>query len=269
MKELFDAVARYGSFLVFGNTFLEQLGVPVPAFPLFVVAGALAARDLLSFPAILAAAAAGALAADVTWYLVGRRYGWHVLRLLCSLTLSPESCVRRTSAAYERFGLAALLFCKFVPGLSAVTVPVTGALRAPFPRFLAWDAAGILIWAGAGIGLGAAFHRQVDRLLVLLAGLGTGALALLGAALAAWLLVKGIRRARTLRALRMARIEAGDLGARLDADPLGVLVLDVRSRAARREEPRKIPGALVVDLGELDAKLHDLPAGKDVALYCT
>lgn len=269
MAGLFVAVAQYGSLLVLSNTFLEQLGVPVPAFPLFVVAGALVARDLLSGPAILAAAFAGALLADVTWFLVGRRYGWHVLRLLCALSLSPDTCVQQTSSAYDRFGLNALLFCKFVPGLSAVTVPLTGALRAPFLRFLAYDSAGILIWAGTGIGLGAAFHRQVDRILVLLAGLGTGALALLVAGLAAYLLVKGIRRARTLRSLRIERIDPAELKGRLDADPLGVVVLDVRNRIARRDDPRKVPGALVIDLGELDARLRELPPGREAALYCT
>lgn len=269
MTGLFAAVAQYGPLLVLANTFLEQLGVPVPAFPLFVVAGALVARDLLSGPAVLAAAVAGALLADVAWFFVGRRYGWHVLRLLCGLTLSRDTCVRQTASAVDRFGLAALLFCKFVPGLSAVTVPVTGALRAPFLRFLAYDSAGILIWAGAGIGLGAAFHRQVDRILVALAGLGTGAFALLGASLVAWLLVKGIRRARTLRSLRMARIDPAALKGRLDADPLGVVVLDVRNRLARRDDPRKVPGAVVIDLGELDERLRDLPPGRDAALYCT
>ena len=162
-----------------------------------------------------------------------------------------------------------LLFVKFVPGLSAVSVPVAGALKAPLPRFLAFDAAGTLIWAGTGIGLGAVFHRQVDALLDLLRRFGTGALGILAAGLALYVAVRLWRRQRTLASLRMARMTPETLAERLLAGDESLVVLDVRDRLSRRDDPRKVPGALVADLGELDAKLRDVPFEKDVALYCT
>jgi membrane protein DedA with SNARE-associated domain len=269
MNGLAAQVVRYGVLLVAGNVFLEQLGVPVPAMPLFIVAGALVAEGRLAGPRLLLAILGSALAADTLWFFLGRKYGWHVLRLLCGLSLQTDACVQKTSSAYDRFGLKTLLFAKFVPGLSAVSVPVSGALKAPYLRFLAHDAAGTLIWAGAGIGLGAVFHRQVDAVLDLLRRFGAGALGLLVSALAVYLAVRLWRRQKALADLRMARMSPATLAERLLAGDDSVVVVDVRNRLSRRDEPRKVPGAIVVDLGELDAKLREISFEKDVALYCT
>lgn len=269
MNGLAQQLLRHGVLLVAGNVFLEQLGLPVPAMPLFVVAGALIAENRLAGPPLLLAVLGAALAADTLWYLLGRRHGWHVLRFLCGLSLSADSCVRRTSSAYDRFGLRALLFAKFVPGLSAVSVPVAGALKAPYLRFLAYDAAGTLFWAGTGIGLGAVFHRQVDGLLGLLRTFGAGALVLLASGLSLYVALRLRQRQRDIASLAVARVTPEALAERLLSGDPTLAVVDVRSRAARRADPRKVPGAVVADLGELDAKLREIPVAMDVALYCT
>ncbi|MCL4809006.1 MAG: VTT domain-containing protein [Thermoanaerobaculia bacterium] len=269
MNGLAEQLARHGVLLVAGNVFFEQLGLPIPAMPFFVVAGALVAEGRLDGAVLLLAILVAALLADTLWYFLGRKYGWHVLRFLCGLSLSADTCVRETSSAYDRFGLRTLLFAKFLPGLSAVSVPVAGTLRAPFPRFLAYDAAGTLLWAGSGVGLGALFHEQVDAVLGLLRRFGAGALGILAVGLALYLAARFWRRRRTLATLRMARLTPQALADRLLAGDESLVVVDVRHRLSRRDVPRKVPGALVADLGELDAKLGDVPVGKDVALYCT
>ncbi len=269
MNGLAQQLVRYGVLLVAGNVFLEQLGLPIPAMPLFVVAGALVAEDRLAGPPLLLAILAAALAADTLWFFLGRKYGWHILRFLCGLSLSTDTCVRKTSEAYDRFGLRTLLFAKFVPGLSAVSVPVSGALKAPYLRFLGYDLAGTLVWAGTGLGIGAVFHEQVEAVLVLIRRFGTGAIGLLAAGLALYLAFRLWRRQRTLASLRMARMTPATLAERVLAGDGTLAVVDVRHRLSRRDDPRKVPGALVADLGELDAKLRDIPFEMDVALYCT
>ena len=269
MNGLAQQLVRYGILLVAGNVFLEQLGLPIPAMPLFVVAGAFVAEGRLAGPPLLLAVLGAALAADTLWFLLGRKYGWHILRFLCGLSLSADTCVRKTSSAYDRFGLRTLLFAKFFPGLSAVSVPVAGTLRAPFFRFLAYDAAGTLLWAGTGIGLGVVFHQQVEAALELLRRFGAGALGVLASGLAVYLAIRLWRRQRTLASLRMARLTPATLAERLLAGDKTLVVVDVRHRLSRRDDPRKVPGALVADLGELDAKLRDIPFEMDVALYCT
>ena len=269
MNGLAQLVAHHGILLVAGNVFLEQLGLPIPAMPLFVVAGALVAEDRLSGPPLLLAVLVAALAADTLWFLLGRRYGWHLLRFLCGLSLSSDTCVRKTSEAFDRFGLRSLLFAKFVPGLSAVAVPVAGTLKAPWLRFLGYDLAGTAIWAGSGLGLGAVFHEQVEAILALLRRFGAGALGLVASAFALYLAARLWRRQKTLASLRMARMTPATLAERLLAGDGTLAVVDVRHRLSRRDDPRKVPGALVADLGELDAKLREIPFEMDVALYCT
>jgi membrane protein DedA with SNARE-associated domain len=269
MNVLSHQVLRFGVPLVAGNVFLVQFGFPLPAMPLLIVSGALVADGQLPGPQLLAAVVAAGLTADSIWYFLGRKYGWHLLRLLGSLSLSADTFVEKTASAYDRFGLRTLLFAKFVPGLSAVTVPIAGALKAPYLSFLRHDAAGTLIWAGTGIGLGAIFHPQVDLVLEFLQRLGTGAFGLLASALAIYLAIRFWQRRKTLARLRMARMSPKTLAERLLAGDGTIVVADVRNRMGRRDEPRKVPGAIVVDLGELDGKLRLIPIEKEVALYCT
>src|SRR5436309_14448683 len=111
-------IAQYGLTFVFVNVLLEQLGLPIPAAPTLIVAGALSVRGGLRLVDVLAVSVAASLLADSLWYLLGRRLGPGVLKTLCRISLSPASCVRQTSAAFERWGMPSLLVAKFIPGFS-------------------------------------------------------------------------------------------------------------------------------------------------------
>ncbi|MGA8042105.1 MAG: hypothetical protein WCA37_04815, partial [Terracidiphilus sp.] len=75
----------YGYLLLFLWVLVEQLGLPLPAVPILLAAGALSAQHELSFSLAFSAGLAAALIADTSWFLIGRRYGHHVLRILCKL----------------------------------------------------------------------------------------------------------------------------------------------------------------------------------------
>lgn len=266
--ELVEHVARYGILFVCGAVLLEQLGLPVPSYPTLIVAGALAARGMLAGSPVLALSVAACVFADYLWYLLGRRQGYRVLRTLCRVSLSPDSCVRQTETFFARYGLGSLLFAKFIPGFSTVAPPLAGAARAPLPSFLAWDAAGSLLWAGSGFLLGVIFHRAVDRVLDALASFGSGALVLVAAALVLFIGYKFWQRQRFYRVLRMARISPGELHEAIARGEAPV-VLDVRSQAARQADPRRVPGARALELSEIESRLEDLPADREIVLYCT
>src|SRR5258706_15860652 len=108
MRELFLHVAKYGLPLVFLNVFLEQIGLPIPAIPTLVAAGALAAEGKLSGWALVGLSFLASLIADTIWFLLGRRHGYRILKTVCSISLSPDSCVRQTEAIFERRGTRAL-----------------------------------------------------------------------------------------------------------------------------------------------------------------
>lgn len=121
MHDLFPLIAEYGAFAVFLNVLLTQAGAPLPAVPTLLVAGALTFQGPLYFMELAPAAVSGALLGDGLWYFAGKRYGRHVMALLCRVSLSPDSCVRRTRTQFERWGAPMLLIAKFIPGLSTVS----------------------------------------------------------------------------------------------------------------------------------------------------
>src|SRR6267154_2073859 len=147
-------IAQYGLALVFANVLLEQLGLPIPAIPAFGVA----------FVACMMG--------DAAWYLAGRRYGRRVMKLLCRVSLSPDSCVRQTEFRFERWGKLTLVVSKFIPGLSTIAPPLAGAMRLGWPSFLLLNGLGVTIWAGGAIGAGMLFHAQINEFIVRLEGLG-------------------------------------------------------------------------------------------------
>ena len=65
--DLSSLISQYGLAVVFGNVFVEQIGMPVPAIPTLVVAGALASGGKLSLAAVFAVALAACVIADVAW----------------------------------------------------------------------------------------------------------------------------------------------------------------------------------------------------------
>ncbi|MEO7064096.1 MAG: DedA family protein, partial [Dokdonella sp.] len=159
--EIIALIAQYGLLLVFASVLLEQLGFPIPAVAVLVVAGALAASGQLSLPGTLLVALIGCLLADLAWYWAGRRFGARVLRTLCRVSLSPDSCVHQSELRFERWGGQMLLAAKFMPGLSLVAPPLVGALGLPMRAFLLFDALGSLLWAVVAVGLGYAFAAQI------------------------------------------------------------------------------------------------------------
>ena len=96
MQALVDLLLRHGVLLVFAVTLAARIGAPVPAAPLLVVAGGLAAGGQFSLAAAFAVAVLANVLGDAVWFVGGRRQGHRVMRLLCRVSLSPDSCVRRS-----------------------------------------------------------------------------------------------------------------------------------------------------------------------------
>ena len=268
MHPLVDTVLKHGLPLVFVSVFLEQIGLPIPAVPILIVAGALTVEKDVSLAQVLLVAVIASVIADSIWYALGRRLGLRVLKTLCRVSLSPDSCVRQTETAFERWGMPSLLVAKFIPGFSTVAPPLAGAtVRRPL-SFLFYDAGGALAWAGAAVLLGRVFHTAIDRAIETLAGFGTNALFVVAAALALFIGLKWWQRRRFYRALRMARILPEDLYPLL-AKSDGPVVLDVRTPSARAVDARRIPGAKILEFSEIAAKAESLPTDREIVLYCT
>lgn len=266
MEHLLALIREYGLGFVFVNVFAEQAGAPVPAVPTLIVAGAYLTGSRQALLTLLAVAGIAAVIADTFWYLMGRRYGTRVLRTLCRISLSPDSCVRQTEAIFERFGPASMLFAKFIPGFASVSTALAGAMQLRYWKFVLFDLLGALLWAGAAIGLGYLFRDAIAEVLETLQSLGKWGLMLVAAALAAWIATKWWQRFLFIRQLRMDRVTVDELKSMLDTDEVG-MILDVRSPMSQAASGR-IPRARPIDMERIAEGLRGIEVDGEVVVYC-
>jgi membrane protein DedA with SNARE-associated domain/rhodanese-related sulfurtransferase len=269
MAQLMSLLVQNAIAVVFAASLAARLGLPVPAAAVLVVSGALLAAGDVPVAGVVLAAVLANLLGDGAWFYAGRRFGYRFMRLLCRISLAPDSCVRRGETLITRWGGLSLVAAKFVPGVSVVAPPMAGALGMSVARFIGYDTGAALIWAGVFLGLGWVFRDQIQEVLAMLAQAGGIATLALVVVLAAMLAVRYARRRAVLRLTRMPRISVDELHQLLagDAPPL---VIDVRGEAGVKVDPRRIPGALSYTLKALQQRKLVLPLDgqRDVVLYC-
>jgi membrane protein DedA with SNARE-associated domain/rhodanese-related sulfurtransferase len=265
MSYIVDLIQQFGLLAVFVNVLIEQLGAPLPAYPTLVITGALLSRSAFSPASLLLTAVVAALIADVVWYIAGRHYGRAVMRTLCRISLSPDSCVRQTESLYTRWGAPSLLVAKFIPGFASIGSALAGTLGTGYAVFVLFDSLGAALWAGSAIWLGSLFSSTVDDLLSVLDSLGKWGVLLLGLALLAFIANKWWQRDRFMKSLRMARISVDELH-RMHTSGTAPVVIDVRPALAQHEG--RIPGAMTVPLEEINEMALDMPEDAEVVVYC-
>jgi len=263
LSDLQTLLVLYGAWLVFFNVLLEQAGLPIPAYPLLVVAGALAAQGELSWPLVMAGTVVACLIADSGWYFAGQRYGARLLSTVCRISLSQDSCIRQTQSRYLQVGPRLLLVAKFLPGAGALTTVMAGLTRAPYRVFAGYEIAGTLIWGGSAVLVGAAFHPLVADILEAIDRYGHMGILFLGTLLALYIAYRLFQRWRIVRYLRtVPRLPVDELVSWERAGRRHV-VLDVRPRP---DDP--LPGAIPVDVHARIADLDLGPPDTDIVIYC-
>ena len=269
MNGIAGFLIRHGYLFLFVAVLVEQAGLPLPSVPVLLAMGALVGMGRFSFVTSAAVAVVACLLADFVWYRLGRRHGSSILRLVCRISLEPDSCVRRTENVFAREGSRTLLYAKFVPGLSTVAPPVAGLARLSVPRFLLWDAAGAAIWTTTFLVLGYAFSVQIERVAEAGRALGLRVAAAAVGAMALYVIWKLDQRRRLLRELEVSRISPEELLALIESGQGSVVVVDLRNAIERDDDAGTVPGAIVLAPDELDARHHEIPRDRDVVVYCT
>jgi membrane protein DedA with SNARE-associated domain len=269
LKATLEFLLRHGYAVLFASVLIEQLGLPLPSIPILLAMGALAGRgDFAYIPALFFAVLA-CLIADNVWYWMGVYRGASILRLLCKISLEPDSCVRQTENMFLKFGPRGLLFSKFVPGLSTAACPLAGMFRMKIWKFSLFDGFGSILWAGSYSALGYIFRDQLEELATKALGMGSWLFGLIVVLVGGWILWKYIARRRFYNELHIARITPQDLFEQLNQGALLTLV-DVRNALEwQAEGAAKLPGALHMSFEELEQRLNEIPIDRDVILYCT
>ena len=268
MKETLHFLELHGPLVVFAVVLSEQIGIPLPAARVLLAAGAVAAKGDFSIATTLLLATIASMLGDIVWYVLGARRGTSILRLLCRISLEPDSCVGNTKALFQKLGSSSLIVAKFVPGLSTAAPPLAGATRMKLWRFLLYDILGSALWAGAFILLGYLFSRELERVLDMMASFGTVTAGIIFGVLALYLAFKFWQRQRFLRHLRASRILPDDLWQSIQSGE-DLFILDLRSRLEFELEPQLLPGARWFDRKELETRHQEIPRDRDIILYCT
>jgi membrane protein DedA with SNARE-associated domain len=268
LQNALEFLLRHGYIVLLVWVFAEQVGLPVPSVPLLLAAGALAGSGQLNPLACVLLCVCAAVLADSTWYSLGRFKGMKILRLICKVSLEPDSCVRRAEGAFAKRGARSLLVAKFVPGLGTVAPPLAGVFLMRWERFLLFDIFGACLWAGTYLGLGFVFSGEIERVAESVLRFGSGLITLIVAGLASYITYKFTARRRFLRELRIARITVDELKQKIDAGE-ELVIVDLRHSLDFEADPDTIPGAFHLDASDLEKETDRLPRDREIILYCT
>ena len=268
MNDTLAFLIRHGPLVLFIGVFIEQMGLPIPAAPLLLAAGALVAAGKMNWAIAITSAAVGSSLADLIWYQLGRIRGARILGFLCRISFEPDSCIRSTQDIFLHHGMGAVVVAKFIPGLSTVMPPLAAIFRVRLRRFLLFDGLGCVLYPVCVGGLGYLFSKQVVGILHALGRIGQGGLMVVLGSLAAYIGYKYFQRQRLLRRLRVARITVDELR-RMQKEGAPLLVVDLRSELDLKNDPFVIAGALHFHLHDLERRHSEIPRDRDVVLYCS
>jgi membrane protein DedA with SNARE-associated domain/rhodanese-related sulfurtransferase len=260
-------IIRHGYLWLFLLALLERIGLPLLLTPVMIAAGAVAGLGDMSLTAIIVLTVVASELGDWLWYELGRSRGASVLRILCKISLEPDSCVRKSENAFALHTTTALIYSKFLPGVGHLGSPIAGLTGMSRRRFLVVNAIGSLIWAAcfALIGYIPARKLPIDVMLATAAGwiLLVLLLALIGNVI--W---KYIQRQRFIRSLRVSRMAVEELKAALDRGERPFIV-DLRHALEFVVDPRTVPTAVRISPDELPERNAEIPRDREVVLYCT
>jgi membrane protein DedA with SNARE-associated domain len=255
-----------GLAVVWTATFLESLGVPIPALPVLLLAGSFSAEYGFSPAPLVLGGACGFWLGDLVWYALGWMQGRRVLGLLCKLSLNPDACVGRAERRFRRHPAVTVAFAKFIPGLSLMVAPLAGILRMSLLQFGVIDAAAAMIWSAAAVMAGVLYGKRVLPHVMQ----AQRAIGVLGAgAVVAFVMWKVYERRWLVRHYGVARVEIAELRRLLDADPPQVLVIDLRSEHAYGRSAQMVRGARRIPPGDFERHIDTLPPDMEIILYCT
>lgn len=260
---------RYGYQLIFAGVFLEAMGFPLPAALILLTGGAMSAVGHLKIYGVILTAIGGLLLGDLVMYYLGKFSGWTILKVICSLSMSPETCIIKSATSFYRRGKTTLLFSKFVPGVNSVAAPLAGTLKMRVSQFIGYDLLGASFYAALYSLLGYLFNRELAKIGH---GLSTAQ------RVVTWVIVAGVGtyaayrwriylKSRLYQAV--PRVDVKELQGKIQAEADRVMVCDVRSHGYYEDNAQRIAGSTRLEPAAIEQLIHTLPRHKELYLYCT
>lgn len=176
----------YGLILLFLLVMLEGCGIPLPGETALITAAVLAGSGRFNIVEVIVVASVAAIIGDTIGYWIARLGGRRVIDRIPFGGDAAKRLLPRGEAFFERHGPKTVLIARFVAGLRIVIAWLAGLSKMPWLRFLAYNAAGGILWATT-YGLAAYFFGQaaVDAVekygfFAVIAIIGVGILVYLG-----------------------------------------------------------------------------------------
>ncbi len=176
----------YGLILLFLFVMLEGCGIPLPGETALITAAVLAGSGRFNIVEVIVVASVAAIIGDTIGYWIARLGGRRVIDRIPFGGDAAKRLLPRGEAFFERHGPKTVLIARFVAGLRIVIAWLAGLSKMPWLRFLAYNAAGGILWATT-YGLAAYFFGQaaVDAVekygfFAVIAIIGVGILVYLG-----------------------------------------------------------------------------------------
>ncbi|MGX1971486.1 DedA family protein [Streptomyces kronopolitis] len=211
IQEWLETVPAVSVYLLVGVVIgLESLGIPLPGEIVLVSAAILAATQDHINPYVLGACASiGAILGDSAGYLIGRKGGQPLLHWAgrrFPRHFGPDH-VAMAEAQFDRWGMWAVFFGRFIALLRIFAGPLAGVLRMPYWKFLIANVLGGIIWAGGTTALIYCVGIVAEPWLKRFTWWGLGAAVLFG--IGSFLLMKHrAKKAAAARAAKEAKVAA-------------------------------------------------------------
>jgi membrane protein DedA with SNARE-associated domain len=130
---------------------VESLGIPLPGEIILVSAALMSSQHAGVNPVVLGACATvGAVVGDSIGYAIGRKGGRPLLAWLGARFPRHfgEGHVATAERSFEKWGMWAVFFGRFIALLRIFAGPLAGVLRMPYWKFLIANVLGGVVWAG-------------------------------------------------------------------------------------------------------------------------
>jgi membrane protein DedA with SNARE-associated domain/rhodanese-related sulfurtransferase len=260
----------FGYLGIVGCVFLEQIGLPIPSFPMLLAAGAFAATGKLSLTVCVLLAAVTAVAADSIWFRIGQVKGGKVLNFMCRLSWRPDTCVSKTKGLFTLHGTKTLLFAKFIPGLSTLAPPMAGMTAVPWRTFIIYDGIGALSWALVPLLVGCYLRDTLKSMQSQVESIETILPWFCGGLVVAVLIWHFIHRRRYLNQLKRSLedgISSDELKRAIDEGD-DLVLLDIRDVIDTQAQPVTLPNARWIPHGVVPERIGELPLEKPIVVFC-
>ncbi|MEU2556677.1 DedA family protein [Streptomyces sp. NPDC014684] len=151
---------HWGYWAVGGVIFVEDFGVPAPGETILIAAAVYAGAGQLNIFAVIAIGVFAAVLGDNVGYLIGRTGGHALVQRYGKYVFLPPERYEKAEKFFARHGGKVVTIARFIEGLRQLNGIIAGSAEMPWPRFVAFNTLGALLWVGlwAGVGYFAGDH---------------------------------------------------------------------------------------------------------------